>query len=78
LIDYIEAMNTEQRFWAKVQKTSTCWLWTASISDGYGQFWFDGRMIYAHRWAYEAVYGPIPAGLTIDHLCRIRHCARAA
>jgi hypothetical protein len=29
---------------------------------------------YAHRLAYEAVHGPIPAGSEIDHLCRNRSC----
>ena len=31
-------------------------------------------MALAHRFAYETFVGPIPEGLTIDHLCRIRHC----
>lgn len=30
--------------------------------------------VHAHRLAYEAVKGPIPAGLQIDHLCRVRNC----
>lgn len=28
----------------------------------------------AHRKIYEAIIGPIPAGLNIDHLCRNRAC----
>lgn len=32
------------------------------------------RDAYAHRLAYEAAYGPIPDGLTIDHLCRNKAC----
>ena len=65
------------RFWAKVQKTRTCWLWTgATISSGYGQFRFKGRQIVAHRWAYEDAFGPIPKGLDLDHLCRNRNCVR--
>lgn len=48
-----------------------CWLWTASIHPtGYGQFQL-GR---AHRVAYELRNGPIPDGLTLDHLCRVRNC----
>ena len=30
--------------------------------------------MYAHRFAYEMFVRPIPSGLTIDHLCRVRHC----
>ena len=63
------------RFWAKVQKTDTCWLWTAyRLPSGYGQFGLNGKMVYAHRWSYEQVHGPIPKGMHIDHLCRVKHC----
>jgi hypothetical protein len=30
----------------------------------------------AHRWAYESEVGPIPIGLTLDHLCKVRRCVR--
>lgn len=33
-----------------------------------------GKYGYAHRIAYELVVGPIPEGLTLDHLCRVRRC----
>lgn len=64
------------RFWTKVAKSEDgCWLWTASIKEtGYGQFRLDGRAQYAHRIAYELCVGPIPDGLQLDHLCRVRHC----
>ena len=59
------------RFWPKIQKTETCWLWTASRArHGYGVF-NEGL---AHRWAYTEFVGPIPTGLTIDHLCGVRLC----
>lgn len=64
-----------ERFWSNVQFTNSCWLWTASKQrGGYAQFWLEGRLVYTHRWAYEFCVGPIPEGLTIDHLCRVRHC----
>ena len=67
----------EPRFLAKVNKTETCWLWTAWIErNGYGRFWLDGRQHGAHRVAYELYVGPIPEGLEIDHLCRVKHCVR--
>lgn len=62
------------RFWSKVQITPKCWVWTASLTtSGYGQFWI-GRLLMAHRVAYELVKGPIPTGLQLDHLCRNRKC----
>jgi hypothetical protein len=35
---------------------------------------YKGRVVKAHRVAYELYVGPIPEGLTIDHLCRVRTC----
>ena len=64
-----------ERFWPKVHKTDGCWMWTAFITPrGYGQFTVAGRNVFAHRWAYEHLVGPIPDGLQIDHLCRNRAC----
>ena len=69
-----------ERFWAKVQKTDTCWLWTAHITtQGYGQIsegGDHGRRRLAHRVAYELAYGPIPAGLQVCHHCDVRTCVR--
>ena len=61
--------------WAKVEKTDTCWLWTGSLtSEGYGKMRADGREQYIHRLSYELTNGPVPDGLVVDHLCRVRHC----
>lgn len=61
------------RFWAKVNKTDTCWIWTAAgARGGYGSFRSGGRKgrtYRAHRYAYELHYGPIAEGLHIDHTC---------
>ena len=69
-----------QRFWAKVNRTDGCWVWTASrtTSVGYGKFWDGKRFWVAHRWAYEELVGPVPAGLELDHLCRNRACVNPA
>ena len=64
-------------FWEKVEFTETCWLWKANQnSGGYGMFWSGGSSTVAHRYAYEFCVGPIPDGLQIDHLCRVRNCIR--
>ena len=63
------------RFWAKVEKTETCWLWTAhKNAKGYGTFWDGERTVLAYRWAFEDANGPIPAHLRLDHLCRVHAC----
>lgn len=67
-------LTPEQRFWAKVDKTATCWLWQgAKDSGGYGQI-RAGRQEKAHRLAYQWLVGAIPEGLQLDHLCRVRNC----
>ena len=67
-----------ERFWDKVRVTDSCWEWTGARVAGYGEFWLDGRVQRAHRVAYEALVGPIPDGLQIDHLCRVRSCVNPA
>lgn len=60
------------RFWAKVDKSGSCWLWTAGKrGDGYGAFRADDlRGGYgAHRFSYELANGPIPDGLVVMHSC---------
>ena len=67
----------EVRFWLKVDKNGPngCWLWTAALDrDGYGVFDIDRKQVRASRFAYKVLVNPIPEGLTIDHLCRIRAC----
>jgi hypothetical protein len=70
-------MEVFDRFYSKVNKTDTCWNWTASLNHGgYGQFMFEGVPRRAHRWIYEHTVGKIPEGMVIDHLCRNRKCVR--
>lgn len=70
--------SDEDRFWDNVDKDGPdgCWLWTGQILyHGYGHFWRRGTTkVVAHRFSYEALVGPVAAGLELDHLCRVRHC----
>lgn len=72
--------NELRRFEAKMipEPMSGCWLWTASDNgEGYGWLSRDGRYggrMLAHRLSYEHWRDPIPVGLDIDHLCRVRAC----
>lgn len=67
-----------ERFWSKVQKTDGCWLWTAGTEDGYGRYGLNQTSVLAHRLAYMELVGPVPAGLQLDHLCRVRACVNPA
>lgn len=52
-----------------------CWRWVGRQSaNGYGQLWDEGKTVLAHRATYELLVGPIPEGLQLDHLCRVRDC----
>ena len=64
---------------SRFQVAEGCWLWTGSINEsGYGLLIekAGGKQINhrAHRWSYEYHIGPIPDGLVLDHLCRVRRC----
>lgn len=62
-------------FWARVDARGPCWIWTgAGQTGGYGIVRREGRRIRVHRYAWELLVGPIPAGLVIDHLCRVKLC----
>ncbi len=69
--------SAADRFWERVDTTDGffgCWVWRASLTPkGYAWFW-AGRSVLGHRFAYEAVNGLVPEGYELDHLCRVRHC----
>jgi hypothetical protein len=73
----------EERFWARVDQTDSCWLWTGPLTaNGYADVTIGRRRMRAHRFAYELLVGPIPDGLQLDHVkargCRHRHCVNPA
>lgn len=75
--------TTLARFWAKVDKSGDCWLWTAArMPHGYGVFRASSakprRHIYAHRFSYQVTHGPIPQGLWVRHKCDTPACVNPA
>lgn len=68
-------VDGETRFWSKVNKTKSCWLWEANkATNGYGMFKHDGKMRLAHRHSYEMNVGKIPDGLCVLHKCDVPAC----
>jgi len=65
-----------KRFFDKVNKTETCWLWTACSrgKTGYGAFKLNGKVIDSHRVSYMIHHGEIPEGLYVCHTCDNRMC----
>lgn len=65
-----------ERFWSKVDQSGPggCWLWTDRVlNSGYALLTItengQRRKPLVHRLAYELLVGPIPVGMTIDHVC---------
>lgn len=70
-------LDLPERIAAKIEPEpmSGCWLWTAADNGiGYGVVQWRGRVRAAHIVVYEALVGPVPVGLELDHLCRNPSC----
>lgn len=75
--DCSNEVNLAERLARRVspEPNTGCWLWTGAASGvGYSVIQVDGKTRTAHRVAYELHIGPIPSGLTVDHLCCNRLC----
>ena len=79
-------LTAEDRFWMKtvIRETDQCWTWVGAMSGKYGKLFIErdwaGRTVtqYAHRFSYELHYGPIPAGMEVDHTCVNSDCVNPA
>lgn len=65
-----------QRFWPRVRKTETCWLWDGSTSRGYGYLSVDGRMRIAHHVSYFLTHRRWPESEVLMQACGCRTCVR--
>lgn len=76
----LRSHDAPARFASKVVlRLSGCIDWTGRLNtSGYAPFWDGTRMVRAHRWAWEAIHGPVPEGSELDHLCRRRCCVNPA
>lgn len=70
--------TVESRFWSKVEKTDSCWIWRASLNPaGYGNVRIGPRpgvLWLAHRLSWIWTHGDIPVGLCVLHRCDNRRC----
>ena len=65
----------EDRFWRKVLKTESCWLWTGHLDkDGYGTLRVGPTQVRAHRFSWELANGP--TDLLVRHTCNNPRCVR--
>ena len=79
-MNVIDASALPANMQAKIRIDGSCWVWTGARNrKGYGSVsnGKNGSML-AHRKAYEAAYGPIAEGMTIDHICEVKACVNPA
>lgn len=68
-------ISPAQRFFNKVKKTESCWLWEGAITGSrYGEFFYNGKVRLAHRVSWMLHHGVIPQGLCVCHTCDVRLC----
>lgn len=66
------------RFWKKVIKTPTCWLYGHGSPKSYLHFYYGSKpnkkKLGAHRLSFQLSKGSIGAGLVVDHICCVPRC----
>lgn len=67
-------LSIEVRFWNKVKKTNTCWIWSAANNYTYGLFYVNGKIVKAHRFSWELCNGVIPKGKGYHGICVCHKC----
>lgn len=69
-------VTTMKRFFDKIEKIDSCWIWTACLrgKTGYGAFKLNGKTIDAHRVSYQLHKGEIPEKMYVCHSCDNRKC----
>jgi len=78
-----KARKNEKRFWKKVERgwdDEDCWLWLGAVSsrDKVGVVKREGRMLFAHRVAWELVNGPLEEGCRLRRKCGNKVCVNPA
>lgn len=82
----VGGLSQTERMWRRINKAGAvgawrpdlgpCWEWMGARfqGSGYAMVTVDRNPRRGHRYIYELLVGPIPDGLTLDHLCMVRHC----
>lgn len=71
----VTATPVLDRLMARVEVGEDCWVWTGQLNNkGYGLASVRNRKRAAHLVLWELLVGPVPPGLELDHLCRVRRC----
>jgi hypothetical protein len=63
------SLEEKLTFFSEPHVSGRCQLWLGAKGRGYGQVWWEGRMISVHRATWVCEKGPIPDGLDVLHSC---------
>lgn len=66
------------RVMARVRPNGECLEWQGPLQEGYGHLNVKGRTPSVHKVVYEELFGEVPKGMVVDHLCRNRACCNPA
>jgi len=73
--EWAEIRFTEKDPRIEMVPESGCWVWMSVLGgDGYGQASLQYKTGRAHRIFWQTKRGPIPEGMVLDHVCRVRSC----
>ena len=64
-------LKIQERFWKRVEKTPSCWIWKGKpCRGGYGRLTIKGLgNLVAHRISWELTFGPISQERLVCHNC---------
>lgn len=71
-----KVVSDKVRIFASVEKNKNtkCWNWIGPKNQGYGVFFFKGKLERAHRVLFKMAGNKIPKSMELDHICRNRSC----
>lgn len=70
--------SPEHSFLSRIKQDGECLIWLGPKNpQGYGSITLNGKTQPVYRYAYEREHGPIPKGMTIDHICWNRACVKS-
>ena len=70
---YVDQRHAQRKEY-QIDPDTGCWLMESHRSDGYSRIRRGPRLFMGHVWFFEEYREKIPAGMTLDHLCRVRNC----
>lgn len=76
-IELVASKVIQDRFWAKVDMSGDCWIWTGDKNENdYGVLYLKESPFYAHRISWAIAHKEDPARMMVCHTCDTPSCVR--